>query len=136
LLPQKDPTKPVTVMFGGNLTLFKTTPLEQAAAWEWIKFFLDRDQTVAWAIKSGYLPLRKSAADHADLKAHWEKEPQAAQAFQLTPYARPEPALPAWQDLREILETALAAVVTARASAKATLEDAARQANRLLDEKH
>ncbi len=135
MIPQKDPAKPVTVMFGGNIALFKTTPLKQAAAWEWIKFFTDKDQTVAWSIKSSYMPLRKSAAEHPDIKAYWEKDPQAKQAFDLTKYAKPEPNITDWQDIRDILQNALTAVITQKMTAKAALDDAAKQANKLIDEK-
>ena len=105
LIPQKDTAKPETVMFGGNITVFRTTPIKQAASWEWIKFFMDRDQTVEWAIKSGYMPTRKSAAESADMKAQWLYDPQAKQAFDMTPYARPEPNITAWQDIRHPLRT-------------------------------
>jgi sn-glycerol 3-phosphate transport system substrate-binding protein len=135
MIPQKDPNKPVTVMFGGNITVLKTTPIKQAAAWEWIKFFTDKDQTVTWSIKSSYMPLRKSAADHPDLKAWWEKDPQGKQAFELTKYARPEPNITAWQDIRDVLQKALAAVITQKQTPKAALDDAAKQANKLIDEK-
>ena len=124
MIPQKDTAKPQTVMFGGNITVFRTTPIKQAASWEWIKFFMERDQTVELAIKSSYMPTRKSAAESADMKAHWEKEPQAKQAFDLTPYARPEPGIPAWQDIRTLLQNALTAVVTGKSTAKAALDDA------------
>ncbi|MGH2350913.1 MAG: extracellular solute-binding protein, partial [Chloroflexota bacterium] len=134
LIPQKDPTKPVTVTFGGNVAIFKSTPLRQAASWEWIKFFAERDQTVAWSIASSYLPLRRSAADHPALRALWQQSPQAEQAFRLAPHARPEPNIAAWQQIRELLATALTAVITQKLTAKAALEDAARQANRLIGE--
>lgn len=135
MIPQKDVKNPATVMFGGNVTVFVTSPIKQAASWEWIKFFTDVDQTVAWSIKSSYMPIRKSAANHADLKAQWEREPQAKQAFDLTPYARPEPNITAWQDIREILQNALTAVITAKSTSKAALDDAAKQANKLIEEK-
>jgi multiple sugar transport system substrate-binding protein len=135
LIPQKDPAKPVTVTFGGNIVLFKSTPLKQAAAWEWVKFFSDREQTVTWSIASSYMPLRRSAADSGDLKALWQKSPQAEQAFRLAPYARPEPNIAAWQDIREVLANALSAVITQRSPPKAALDAAARQANRLIEQK-
>jgi multiple sugar transport system substrate-binding protein len=135
MIPQKDPAKPATVMFGGNITVFRTTPLKQAASWEWIKFFMDREQTVEWSIKSSYMPTRKSAAQHPALKTFWEAEPQAKQAFDLTAYAKPEPNITAWQDIRTILQDALTAVITQKSTAKAALEDAARQADRLIEEK-
>lgn len=135
MIPQKDVTRPVTVMFGGNFVAFKTTPLKQAAAWEWIKFFTDRDQTVNWSIKSSFMPVRRSAADHPDLKAHWDGEPQARQAFQLTPTARPEPTILAWQEIRELVQAALTSVIAGRATPKAALDSAAAQANKLIDER-
>ena len=135
LIPQKDQAKPVTVMFGGNVTVFRTTPIKQAASWEWIKFFTDKAQTVDWAIKSSYMPLRKSAADSPDMKALWQTDPQAKQAFDLTQYARAEPNITAWQDIRDVLQNALTAVTTQKATAKAALDDAAKQADKLIDEK-
>ena len=138
-LPQKDPSKPVTVMFGGNIAVLKNPGgapgLKQAGAWEWIKFFTNKENTVTWSIKSSYMPLRKSAADNADLKALWQSNPQAKQAFDLTPTARPEPNITAWQDIRNILQDALTAVITQKMTAKAALDDAASKANKLIDEK-
>jgi ABC-type glycerol-3-phosphate transport system substrate-binding protein len=135
LIPQKDPAKPVTVMFGGNVAVFRTTPIKQAASWEWVKYFTDKDQTVDWAIKSSYMPLRKSAADAPAMKQLWQTDPQAKQAFDLTQYAQPEPNITAWQDIRDVLQNALTAVITAKATGKAALDDAANQANKLIDEK-
>jgi ABC-type glycerol-3-phosphate transport system substrate-binding protein len=138
LIPQKDTAKPQTVMFGGNITVLKSPKgkeLQQAGAWEWIKFFTNKENTVAWSIKSSYMPLRKSAADNAELKALWATNPQAKQAFDLTSAARPEPNITAWQDIRTVLQDALTAVTTGKLSGKAALDEAARQANKLIDEK-
>ncbi len=136
MIPQKDPAKPVTVLFGGNIVVFKTTPIKQAASWEWVKFFNEKDQTVLSAIRSSYMPSRRSAAEHPDLKAHWERvDPQGKQAFDLTPYAVAEPSITAWQSIRDVLKEALASVITQKQTAKAALDDAARQSNKLIDEK-
>jgi ABC-type glycerol-3-phosphate transport system substrate-binding protein len=135
LLPQKDPAKPVTLVTGGSIALLKSTALEQAAAWEWLKFLLERDQTALWSLRTGFVPARKSAADHAELKQHWERDPQGRQAFELLRFARPEPSLPAYQDIRELLQTALATTLTNRTPAKLLLDEAAKQANTLLTER-
>jgi maltose-binding protein MalE len=90
---------------------------------------------VAWAIQSGSMPTRRSAAEHPELTAHWEHEPQAKQAFELTRYARPEPNIPAWQDIRSFLAEALTAVITHKMTAKGALDIAAVQANRLIQER-
>ena len=138
LIPQKDVSKPATVMFGGNITVLKSPKgqeLRQAGAWEWIKFFTNKENAAAWAIKSSYMPIRKSAVDNADIKALWARDPQAKQAFDLTPHARPEPNITAWQDIRTLLQDALTAVTTGKMTAKAALDDAASKANKLIDEK-
>ena len=72
--------------------------------------------------------------DNADLKAYWQKNPQAKQAFDLTQYARPEPNIAAWQDIRDILSNALTAVITGKLPAKQALDDAAKQANKTIDD--
>ncbi len=136
MIPQKDPAKPVTVLFGGNIVVFKTTPIKQAAAWEWVRFFNEKDQTVFMATNSSYMPSRRSAAEHPDMKAHWERtDPQGKQAFDLTPYARAEPSIAAWQSIRDVLRDALASVTTQKQTAKVALDEATRQANKLIDEK-
>jgi ABC-type glycerol-3-phosphate transport system substrate-binding protein len=138
LIPQKDTAKPQTVMFGGNITVLKSPKgqeLRQAGAWEWIKFFTNKENTVTWAVKSSYMPLRKSAAEDPQIKTLWASNPQAKQAFDLTQYARPEPNITAWQDIRTVLQDALTAVTTGKATAKAALDEAAKQANKLIDEK-
>jgi ABC-type glycerol-3-phosphate transport system substrate-binding protein len=135
MIPNKDASKPQTVMFGGNITVFKTNPLKQAASWEWIKFFTDKDQTVQWAIKSSYMPLRKSSAESAAMKQYWDTDPQGKQAFDLSKFAKPEPNITAWQDIRDLLTAAMVSVTTGKMTAKAALDDAATKANKLIDEK-
>ena len=138
LIPQKDTAKPATVMFGGNITVLKSPKgqeLRQAGAWEWIKFFTNKENTATFAVKSSYMPLRKSAADNAEIKQMWQANPQAKQAFDLTQYARPEPNITAWQDIRTVLQDALVAVTTGKMTAKQALDQAAQQANKLIDEK-
>ena len=135
LLPQKDPAKPVTLLTGGSVALMKGTAFEQAAAWEWLKFLLEKDQTAFWSVRTGFVPVRRSAAENAELKAHWEREPQGRQIFEQLRYARPEPSLPAYQDIRELLQQALATTLTNRTPIKPLLEDTAKQANTLLQER-
>ena len=116
MIPQKDPAKPVTVAFGASAVVFKSVPLKQAAAWEWLRFLAEPEQTADWSIASGYMPLRRSAADSQKLRELWQKSPQAEQAFRLASLARTEPNIAAWQDIREVLQNALSAVLAQRAT--------------------
>jgi sn-glycerol 3-phosphate transport system substrate-binding protein len=134
LPPQADPAKPKTVMFGANVTVFKTTALKQAAAWEFIKWFTDAPQTVKWSIASSYMPIRKSAATTADLKASWDKNPQAKNAFDLIGVSYPEPNVPGWQDTRNYLADAMTAVISGKSAAKAAIDEAATKANKIITE--
>jgi ABC-type glycerol-3-phosphate transport system substrate-binding protein len=135
MLPQKDPARPLTATFGASVVAFKSTPLRQAATWEWLRFFAAREETAEWSIATGYLPVRRSAAEHAGLKAQWQHTPQAEQAFRMAEFARPEPNIAAWQGVRDLLQGALAAVIAQRSAPKAALDDAARRANQLIQEK-
>lgn len=134
-IPQKDPSKPATVLYGANIAIFKTTPLKQAAAWEFIKWFTAREQDVQWSITSSYMPIRRSSADHPKLKAYWdEQDPQGRQAFEVSRYARPEPNVRGAQDIRPIIQNALQAVMEGKKTSRVALEDAAREANQVLQQ--
>lgn len=132
MIPQADPRQPRTVMYGANVAVFKSTPLRQAAGWEFIRWFTERDQTVEWAIKSSYMPIRKSAAQSAELRKHWESDPQGRQAFELIQYSHPEPNISGWQEVRPILEEALITVLEGRRAPRAALDEATEKANALL----
>ncbi len=134
-IPQKDPAKPQTVQYGANIAIFKTTPLKQAAAWLFIKFFNEREQDVQWSITSSYMPVRRSSAEHPTLKAHWEKDdPQGRQAFELSRYGKPEPNIRGTQEIRPVIQRALQDVMEGKKTSKVALEEAAREANQILQQ--
>jgi ABC-type glycerol-3-phosphate transport system substrate-binding protein len=134
IIPQSDPKKPVTVMYGANIAIMKSTPLKQAAAWEFVKWFTDTAQSVKWSIASSYMPIRKSAAQNADLKAYWDKDPIAKQSFDIVAYSVPEPNIPGWQDTRTILEDAWQKVISGMATPQAAMDEAAAKANKVIAE--
>ena len=70
------------------------------------------------------------------MQQHWEKnDPQGKQAFDLIQYSRPEPNVAGQQDIRTYVEDAITAVMTAKASPREALDQAATKANRTLEEK-
>ncbi|MBI3973966.1 MAG: extracellular solute-binding protein [Chloroflexi bacterium] len=134
-IPQKDPSKPATVMYGGNIAIFRTTPIKQAASWAFIKWFTERDQNVEWSIVSGYMPVRRSAAESPRLKAHWEKDdPRGKDAFEINRHAKLEPNVRGAQEIRPVIQKALQAVMDGKTTSKAALEEAAREANLILQQ--
>jgi len=134
-IPQKDRKHPVTVLYGANLAILRSTPERQAAAWDFIKWLSQRDQTAFWAIRSSYMPIRKSVANMPAMKAAWSKDPQGKQAFDVIPSAIPEPNVRGWQEVRTYLQDALQAVLSGTATAKEALDQAAAKANQTLQAK-
>lgn len=135
IIPQKDAGRPATVQYGANIAVFKTTPAKQAASWAFIRWFTDRDQDVQWSITSSYMPIRKSSSETAALKAHWESaDPQGRQAFEISKFARPEPNIRGADAIRPVIQTALREVMEGKKSSRQALEDAAREANNILQQ--
>ena len=111
-IPQGDSQNPHTVLYGPNICVFNTTPDQQRAAWDFVKFFTSSAISVRWALGTGYLPIRKSAAANPDLQKFWGEWPYNRTAFDCLPFAKAEPNLSGWQEVRSLVENAEAEVLT------------------------
>lgn len=111
-IPQADPARPATVLFGPNVTIFNTTPEQRRAAWAFVRHFTAPDTAARWAVETGYLPVRRSAIDHPVLQAHWAAWDGARAAYDCLPFARVEPNVVGWQEVRGLVERALTEVLT------------------------
>jgi len=122
-----------TVMFGANVTVFKSTPQKQLASWLFIKWFSDQDQTADWGTKSYYMPVRKSAATNEALKSYWtSKDPQGKQAYEAIGNSIPEPNVRGQQDIRDVITNMYVSVMTGKASPEQAIKDAETKANQIL----
>jgi ABC-type glycerol-3-phosphate transport system substrate-binding protein len=130
--PPTDGTHKLTVMYGANIAMFKSTPEKQAAAWQFIKWFSDTPQTAQWALKTHYLPVRKSAANTPEFQQELANNPSTKAAFDALPVAVPEPNVAGWQQVRDILHDADMAVISGKSTAKAALDEAEIKANKAL----
>ena len=135
-IPQAVPARPVTVLYGPNFVLFNTTRAQQEAAWAFIKYFTSTEMSVRWARNSGYLPIRRSALAHPDLKKRWEEKPYLKAAFDCLPYARPEPNVAGWQDVRELVERAISDVLAGRTTADEAARALKVQADTLIQKRN
>jgi multiple sugar transport system substrate-binding protein len=111
IIPHAEGQKPVTVLFGANICMFKSTPERQKAAWEFIKYFCSPEVTALWATKTGYLPVRSSATETDVMKAFFEAKPQNRRAIDALPFARPEPNVAGIQTVRTLVDKAESDVV-------------------------
>ena len=132
-IPQKDPAKTATVQYGANVAIFKSTPEKQLASWLFVKWFSDPAQTAEWAVKSSYMPVRKSAQDTDTLKNAWKTDVQGKQAFDQIGTSVPEPNVRGQQDIRTVIEDMLNAVVAGKATdIAAAVKAAGVKANQIL----
>lgn len=111
MIPQADPKNPVTVLYGANICIMKSTPEKQQAAWEFLKWLTQKEQAAYWAIHSSYMPLRKSVAEMPEMQAAWQKDPQGKRVFDMIQYAKPEPNVRGWQEVRDEIADAMTAVI-------------------------
>jgi ABC-type glycerol-3-phosphate transport system substrate-binding protein len=116
-IPQVDPAKPRTVLYGPNIVIFKTNADQQRTAWNFAKYFTSKETGVRWALGTGYLPIRKSAAKSPEMQKFWAEWPYNRAGFDCLSYAETEPALSGWQEVRALVENALTEILTGVKSA-------------------
>jgi multiple sugar transport system substrate-binding protein len=123
--------KPGVTIAGTNVVMFaKASPREQAAAWTFIKWFTDTDQTARWAAGTGYVPIRRSAFETEALKQEFDQYPGLKAAFGQLEYASFEPKVAGWYAGRRYLgERAIEAVLRGNADIQEALDRAADKAD-------
>jgi ABC-type glycerol-3-phosphate transport system substrate-binding protein len=111
-IPQADPAKPATIVFGPNVTLFAVGTAQEEAAWGFVKYFTSPEVMTEWTLATGYVPFRKSLADDSKIKAYFEAWPSNRSAFDCLSFARTEPNVAGWQQIRKLVEQAETAVLS------------------------
>jgi ABC-type glycerol-3-phosphate transport system substrate-binding protein len=111
-IPQADPARPATILFGPNVTLFAVGAAQEEAAWGFVKYFTSREVMTEWTLATGYVPFRKSIAEDPKIKAHFESWPSNRAAFDCLAFARTEPNVAGWQQIRKFVEEAEQSVLS------------------------
>lgn len=133
--------KPAVNLYGASVSVFKTTPEKELAAWRVIKFLGSKEQTTRWAAATGYLPVRQSAK--ADVIAAFKKDPawgpvadSYAKMFDWAQYAMVESPVAGYDAVRTLITRDVMAKVIndPKADVKAILDAAVKQANEILKE--
>jgi len=122
---------PVVDVYGPSWTVFKTTPEKQLAAWLFIRWFTQPENTAKWAMVANYFPVRQSSIDLPEMKEYLEANPVYAKAFGFLKYGKVEPGVSGWSEVRGIISDAIVAVING-ADPKATLDAAVEEANAVL----
>ena len=90
------------------------------------------DVNVRWALATGYLPIRKSAGADPKMQAYWEEWEYNRIPYENLSFARTEPNVAGWQEVREKIEEALVAVLTKAKSGRQSAVDLKTEADAVL----
>jgi len=97
-------------IYGASLSILETDPESQLAAWLFIKWLTETEQSANWSRTSNYFPVRKSAAE--ELGEYFAENPQYEKAFGFLGYDMViEPGIASYQECRGSIEEMLDAVV-------------------------
>jgi multiple sugar transport system substrate-binding protein len=132
IIPHADGVEPVTVMYGPNVCIFKSTPEQEREAWKFIRYFTSTPVTARWARETGYLPVRKSAAERPEMRQFYQQHPRALHVYEILPMAKGEPNVVGWQEVRKHLEDAARAVIGTGTTPQAAAVNLKQKADRTL----
>lgn len=120
---------------GTDIIMFNTATEEQKrAAWQFMKYLMDPQVTVYWAIKTGYLPVRESALQTEAWKAYVEQDPKNAVPVSQAPYGIFDPQLGVWYEIRTVVGNAVSDAMYNKKGIKEALDWAASEIEKLLKE--
>ena len=118
---------------GGNFYLFKkATPAQRDAAFKFVKWVTTPQRAAQWGIDTGYVAVRADAWDTPAMKQYVAGFPAAAVARDQLPYAKAELSTHDNQRVTKALNDGLQAALTGTKTPEQALQDAQREAERLL----
>jgi len=89
---------------GTDVIMFETADQAQKeAGWKFMKFLTSQKVTTFWSMKTGYLPVRKSALETPEWKTFTRLEPKAAIPVQFVPDAYVDPKPATWYEIRNVV---------------------------------
>lgn len=134
VIPHGNGVSPTTVLYGGSLAIFRSSPEKQLASWLFLKHFSSPEVTADWSVATGYTPVRQSAlaSDRVQAEAR-SNPPYGVVVSTIAQYGRPETSVRGTEDTRGFIEDAITRVITDTGAApKSALDEAARKGDQAL----
>lgn len=121
---------PVVDVYGASLSVPKSTPEKQLAAWLFIRWMSGPEQQATWVRASNYFPVRKSTA--AQLDDYFAENPQYEDAFEIltSSVTKAEPPFAGYDEVRDAAAAAFNAILDG-ADIEDTLADLNEEANEI-----
>jgi len=118
---------------GGNFYIFKNiSPAKQEAAFKFVRFMTTPERAAEWSIATGYVATSQAAYDTPAMKAYLAGFPQAGVARDQLKFAVPEITVHEAQRVMKVFNDNLQAAITGGKTAKVAMDDAQREAERIL----
>ncbi len=122
--------QPVLDIYGASVSIPKSTPEKQLAAWLFVKWFTQPEQQAKWVEISTYFPVRKSTANN--LGGYFAKNPKFKDAFELLNSAtlKAEPPFSGYDEVRDAVSAAFNAILDG-ADIEQTAKELEEEANKI-----
>ena len=118
---------------GGNFYIFKkSTPAQQEAAFKFIKWVTQPERAARWSIETGYVAVSEAAYGTDALRKYGRDFPPAVVARDQLPFALAEFSTHDNQRVTKALNDGLQAALTGTKTAAQAMQDAQKEADRLL----
>jgi len=111
-IPQTDPSRPATVLYGPNVCLFNIGEEQVNTAWAFVKYFTNPEISLRWALETGYMPVRKSALEYPAMRQFWEQWSDNRAPYDCLSFARAEPNIAGWQQVRDFAARTITEIMT------------------------
>lgn len=112
-----------SVSGGGNMAMFSSCE-DKEAAWEFLKWIGSTEIIKRWSIATGYVPVRKSAAESPEYKDYLLKDPRNEIAVNSIEFTRVRPNIPEYGDASRIIAYAVEEAVFNNVDPKPLLDKA------------
>ena len=120
-LPRSQGFQNTVPMGGGVAVIPSTIGAAQAAAYEFLSWFMSSEETAEWSRATGYLPVRESARAALAAEGFYQRHPEFEVSLKQLPFAREAPLLPKWVAFSKIIGQSVVSIVRDDAPALDTL---------------
>lgn len=129
----QDSGRRATNIGGENLFVFKSNPAREQAAWEFAKFVMSPAFQVDWALRTGYLPVCRSAQQSPQYQQFLAENPFIKVFADQMQYGHARPSIPQYRKISRLLGKQIERALYRKKSAADALNDAAASSTRILN---
>ncbi len=127
--------KEAALFAGTDVAIYNTsTAMEKLAAWEFIKFFVNKENTTYWATNTGYLPVRYSAINDAKYQQFIKEYPVKGEGLKQLEIGFRDPKILNGYAIHSNMQQALEEVIAGEKTSKEALEEAMKKTKEDIDQ--